>query len=84
MQLSCGDCCPGEKTSHLRHHGYQHCVTKSTLTPLDNPTSSANWVHEICEEMDDGSPFLASQEKKRCSENFGGVSFGRWEFWFEV
>jgi len=36
--------------------------------------------------MDDGSPpFLASQGKKRrCSENFGGVSFGRWEFWFEI
>jgi hypothetical protein len=34
--------------------------------------------------MDDGSLFLASQGKKRCSENFGGVSFGRWEFWFEV
>ncbi len=37
---------------------------------LDNPTSSANWVHENCEEMDDGSLFLASQEKKRCSGNF--------------
>jgi hypothetical protein len=59
-------------------------VTKFTLTLLDNPTSSANWVHENCEEMDDGSPFLASQGKKRCSENFGGVTFGRWEFWFEV
>jgi hypothetical protein len=59
-------------------------VTKFTLTLLDNPTSSANWVHEDCEEMDDGSPFLASQEKKRCSENFGEFLLEDGSFWFEV
>jgi hypothetical protein len=53
-------------------------VTKFTFTPLDDPTSSANWVHENCEEMDDGSLFLASQGKKKkiAVKTFGGgVSF---------